>query len=131
MEFNCLHKWTGTLDIFSLEINSIIYILQHECGFRIKAFIAYDKHSKGNNIYLVLSLPTENLLRVANKYRIKKEVDYSAFDFYLNDPCSEDGRPLRLNSKFKSDFENRKHQKQISRYFMLHQSTFKTDEQVE
>lgn len=68
----------------------MIYTLQHVCGFRVKSFILYDKHVEEREIYLFLTISTENLLRVANKYRIKKEVDYTFFDFYLNDPTTKD-----------------------------------------
>jgi hypothetical protein len=49
-------------------------MLQRICGFRVKAFILYDKQVAERHIYLFLTLSTKNLLRVANRYRIKKEV---------------------------------------------------------
>lgn len=74
MELECINSLNGMLDSFTLVYNSIIYTLQHICGFRVKAFVLYDKEVLHRHIYLFLNLSTDNLLRVANKYRIKKEV---------------------------------------------------------
>lgn len=70
---DCVHQFIGLLDSFSLLYNTILYMLQRICGFRVKAFILYDKQVTERHIYLFLSLSTKNLLRVANRYRIKKE----------------------------------------------------------
>lgn len=102
--------------------NTILYMLQRICGFRVKAFILYDKHVTERHIYLFLSLSTKNLLRVANRYRIKKEVQYTHFDFYLNSPTTSDLRPIRMHSKFISDRQNAVQLKHISRYFKVKES---------
>lgn len=78
-------------------------ILQRICGFNVRSFLLYNKELTERSIYLFLTMNTENLLRVANKYRIKKEIDFTAFDFYLNDPTTPDNRPIRMNGKFKMD----------------------------
>ena len=43
------------------------------------------------------------MFRVSTRYSIKKEIDYSIFDFHLNDPTSYDQRPIRFNSEFRED----------------------------
>lgn len=83
----------------------------------------YDEESlKDRDIYLFLNLSVENMLKVATKYRIKKEVDYTFIDFFLNDPTSSDQRPLKLNSKFKSDVKHAAQLKRVNRYFGVHDS---------
>ena len=83
----------------------------------------YDEDSlKDRDIYLFLNLSVENMLKVATKYRIKKEVDYTFIDFFLNDPTSSDQRPLKLNSKFKSDVKQSTQLKKVNRYFGVHDS---------
>ena len=54
------------------------------------------------DIYLLLNLSSENMLKVAQKFKIKKNIDYTSFDFYLNDPTLSDERPIKMNSIFKS-----------------------------
>jgi hypothetical protein len=50
------------------------------------------------DIYLFLNLSIENMLKVAARFKIKKELNYSNIDMSLNDPSSSDGRPLRFHS---------------------------------
>ena len=38
------------------------------------------------------------MLKVAEKYGIKKEIDYPQIDIFLNDPTGSDDRPLKYNS---------------------------------
>lgn len=66
---------------------------------------------------MFLNLSTTNRLRMAAKFRIKKEVDYSNVDFFLNDPCGKDYRPLKLHSSFKNDSSVVHNFKQTSRFF--------------
>jgi len=40
-----------------------------------------------------------NLLKSADRYKIKKEVDYSQIDLFLNDPCDYQHRPYKYNTK--------------------------------
>lgn len=97
----------------------MIYTLQKVCGFRVKAFVLYGKEAEERDIYLFLNMNTDNLLKVANRYRIKKEVDYTFIDFYLNDPTTRDERPIKFNSKFKSDKHSVIRQKHLKRYFKV------------
>lgn len=106
-------------------------MLQRICGFKVKAFILYDKEVTNRQIYLFLSLGTNNLLRVANRYRIKKEVEYTHFDFFLNNPTTDDLRPIRLHSKFISDRQNVTQLKHISRYFQVKESAAKVEDIIE
>ena len=52
---------------------------------------------------MFLNLSLDNMFRVSTRYSIKKEIDYSIFDFHLNDPTSYDQRPIRFNSEFRED----------------------------
>ena len=78
-----------------------------------------DESFTRNHIYVLLTLNPENLMRVASKYRIKKELDYTAIDFYLNEAVSEDQRPVKTNSVVRSDEEQIQMLKRINRYFKL------------
>lgn len=49
---------------------------------------------------MFLSLSEGNLLKAAEAYSIKKEIYPSYIDFYINDPCNSDGRPLKFHSTF-------------------------------
>ncbi len=119
MELECINKTSGLIDAFTIQYNAIIYTLQKVCGFRVKAFVLYGKDVEERDIYLFLNMNTDNLLRVANRYRIKKEVDYTFLDFYLNDPTTHDGRPIKFNSKFKSDKHSVVQQKHMKRHFKV------------
>lgn len=39
---------------------------------------------------------------MADRYKIKKEIDMGTFDFSVNDPMDSKDRPIKLNSFFKS-----------------------------
>lgn len=43
LELECIHEWIGLMDIFWLQYNTILYVLQSVCGFRVKAFLLYDE----------------------------------------------------------------------------------------
>lgn len=131
LELECINSLNGMLDSFTVTYNTIVYTLQHVCGFRVKAFVLYDKDVTQRHIFLFLTLSTENLLRVANKYRIKKEVEYTHFDFFLNDPTSHDDRPIKLNSKFISDRHNALQLKHISRFFNVKERAAKAEDIIE
>lgn len=131
LQLNCLYEIDGILDAFKLEYNTILLILQRICGFNVRSFLLYNKELTERSIYLFLTMNTQNLLRVANKYRIKKEVDFTSFDYYLNDPTTSDSRPVRLNTKFKTDQQAHMMQKQISRYFLVKSAGNKNEEIVE
>ena len=61
-------------------------------------------------------------MRVASKYKIKKSIDSTNFDFDLNDPCSKkDFRPFKLSSSLKLDKCFESELKKISRYFKTFQ----------
>jgi hypothetical protein len=68
---------------------------------------------------------------VANRYRIKKEVEYTHFDFFLNDPTTDDQRPVKLHSKFITDKENAAQLKHISRYFNVKERAAKIEQIIE
>jgi hypothetical protein len=121
----------GLLDAFTVQYNTIIYTLQQICGFRVKSFILYDKEGEEREIYLFLNINVDNLLRVANKYRIKKEVDYTFFDFFLNDPTTKDDRPIKLHSKCKSDHQSVIQHKHLSRYFRIKEGEAKDEDVIE
>jgi hypothetical protein len=71
--------------------NTLVYILQKECGFVCEKIIVIDK------IFLLLNFSDENLMRAAQKYGMKKEVLYSQIDIMLNEPLDSRFRPLRFN----------------------------------
>jgi len=74
------------LDVFNLQYHTFVYMLQAVCGFSVRAFMLYDEKIQDRHIYLFLNIGLDNLLKVATKYRIKKEIDYTYIDFFLNDP---------------------------------------------
>ena len=39
---------------------------------------------------------------MASKYKIKKEINMSSFDFLVNDPTDSKLRPIKINSELKS-----------------------------
>ena len=63
-----------------------------------------------------MTITQDNLLKMGSNYRIKKEIDYTSFDFFLNDPSSSDQRPLKLNSQVKEDEEISSFLKQVNRF---------------
>ena len=71
-EMECLHQKSQVLDGFSLQFNAIIYMLQKECGFRVRSFLLYDEEFKNKRIFLFLNLSIENRLKVAGRYKIRK-----------------------------------------------------------
>lgn len=76
----------------------------------------YNEDQTEKDIYLFLTISPKNLLSLAKRYRIKKEIDYACIDFFLNEPTSKDERPIRLNSALKPDVALQKQAKEISRY---------------
>ena len=58
---------------------------------------------------------------------MKKEVDYSQIDFFLNDPCGVDGRPLKLHSSYKTSAAVVPHNKQTNRYFNVRDRFLETN----
>lgn len=56
-------------------------------------------------------------MNVANRYRVKKSIDQTNFDFSLNDPATQDLRPIKLNTALKSDEKYLTDLKKLSRYF--------------
>jgi hypothetical protein len=57
----------------------IVVILQRICGFRVKSFILEDEGKPCLYMLLFQSIP--NLLLLANRYKIKKEVNMIEVDF--------------------------------------------------
>ena len=64
------------------------------------------------------------MMKVADRYRIKKSIDQTNFDFSLNDPSTQDERPIKLNRALRVDQKYLTDLKKLSRYF-------KTYEQIE
>lgn len=62
---------TGVKDLFTVNLNIVIYTLQKECGFNVEKYIINDK------VFLLLNCQQENLRRAAVLHHIKKEVVYS------------------------------------------------------
>jgi hypothetical protein len=58
-------------------------------------------------------------------------VEYTHFDFFLNDPTDDDDRPIKLNSKFISDHHNATQLKQISRFFKVKERAAKAEDIME
>ena len=63
-------------------------------------------------------------MKTAALYKMKKEIDYSIMDFYLNEPYGKDLRPLKLHSEQKHDKKLTTLNKRLGRYFHM------TDEHV-
>ena len=58
--------------------------------------------NKKKSFYLLLSQKIKNLIRAANIFQIKKQIDYAQIDLYVNDPTDRKGRPVKFNSMFKT-----------------------------
>lgn len=43
-----------------------------------------NKKEGNKSVYLLLSLSHDNLMKLADKYRLKKEIDMGTFDFVVN-----------------------------------------------
>ena len=56
-------------------------------------------------------------MKVANRYKIKKIIDTTNFDFSLNDPIAKDYRPLKLNTGITRDKDFLADLKRLIRYF--------------
>jgi hypothetical protein len=117
--------------MFNLGYHTFVYLLQAVCGFRVRAFMLYDEELEHRKIYLFLNMEMDNLLRVATRFRIKKEIDYTSIDFFLNDPSGSDERQIKMNSHFKDDDFFISQLKQINRYFGVHEDTNKSMDIIE
>ena len=53
-------------------------------------------------IYILLYLPDQIMIKAANKYHIKKEIDYIQVDPFLNEPMDEANRLIRYHSSILS-----------------------------
>ena len=49
-----------------------MYTLQQVCGFRVRSFMVYDEELEDKKIFFFLNLSTENRMRLAAKYQMKK-----------------------------------------------------------
>jgi len=79
--------------------------------------LLYDEDLSNKKIFFFMRLSIENRLKLAAKYQIKKEIDYSQLDLYLNDPVGEDNRPLKLHTYHSFNNEIIALYKRISRLF--------------
>jgi hypothetical protein len=61
---------------------------------------------------------------VAVKYQMKKEIDYSLIDLYLNEPTDKTGRPLKLHSTQESDRAITQLSKRAGRFFGINDEHF-------
>lgn len=59
------------------------------------------------DLYLFLNLSIDNMLKIASRFEMKKAVDYSNLDFGLNDPTTQDDRPIKYHSTYRQDKERR------------------------
>ena len=75
-------------------------MLQIICGFKVRVFMIYNEELKDKKLFFFISLTFENRMRLATKYEMKKEIDYSVVDFFINEPFSADQRPIKLHSDF-------------------------------
>lgn len=98
-ELECVHEKGPILDTFTLQYNAIVYTLQKICGFRVRSFLLYDDDGSNQRIFLFLNLSVENRIKMAARYKMKKEIDYSQIDFFINDPTGKDSRPLKVHSQ--------------------------------
>lgn len=77
------------MDEFSLTYNTLIYVLQKDCGFATTSYFVEEPvegQSQGDAfIYILLTQNTESLLKSADKYKIKKQIDYGQIDLFLNE----------------------------------------------
>jgi hypothetical protein len=97
----------------------------------VRAFLLYDEMQENKDIFLFLSLTSENYVNLAKKYRIKKEIDYTFIDFFLNEPSSDDHRPHRYSSEIKTDKHLLTRIKSINRYFQVSNSQHDTTDIIE
>ena len=121
-ELECIHDKEKILDGFTLQYNSLMYMLQIVCGFKVRVFVIYEEDLKDKKLLFLINLSFENRLRLATKYEMKKEIDYSVVDFFINEPFSPDQRPLKLHSSFTQDKSMKEMQqvfKKISRHFKV------------
>jgi hypothetical protein len=146
MELKCFDEKNPTLDGITLYINAFIYILQQVCGLKVRTFMVNSMEDDTSGIYkyvqmvdsvaeqigldlgpkipvrflyMFLNLSTENMLKVASRYEVKKAMDYSTLDFSLNDPTTEDNRPIKYHSRYKADRDRREEFKHLSRFFSV------------
>ena len=78
----------------------IMIVLQHLCGLKVRTFILKEK--KGEKaVYFLISQSIDNLMKLASRYKIKKEVKMSYIDFHLNDPLDKYERPLKYHTSLK------------------------------
>jgi hypothetical protein len=47
---NCFEEFNGEIDLFTLFYNTVIYVLQKKCGFKVRSFIAHSKNKKTEKI---------------------------------------------------------------------------------
>lgn len=90
---NSFYSYFPEMDIFTLRYNMMMLILQTLCGFRVKTFI-FDEEGQ-SAIYFLLSQSTDNILNLAAKHEIVKELNLDEIDFTLNEPTDKCGRPIR------------------------------------
>jgi len=114
----------GRLDIFKIQYNAIMYTLQRVCGFRARPFLLYDEELEDKTLYIFLNLSLDNRLKIATHYRMKKEIDYSLIDFFLNEPTGKDQRPLKLHSMMEHYPKLITDSKRLSRYFKMVEHQF-------
>ena len=39
LQIDCLQKYNGKLDAFTINLNTLIYVLQKYCGFQVNSFM--------------------------------------------------------------------------------------------
>jgi hypothetical protein len=81
------------MDSFTLNYNTLIYALQKKCGFQTTSYFVEEKNVEDEQlstyIYILLTQDTSHLLKSADKYKIKKEIDYAQIDLFMNEPVDK------------------------------------------
>ena len=51
------------------------------------------------SVFILLHLPNEKVIKVANEFQIQKEIDYKQIDPFINEPKDRSNRPIKLNAE--------------------------------
>ena len=50
-------------------------------------------------VYILIKQNISNLMKAADRFKIKKQVDYSQLDLFMNEPVDKLGRPFQNNTQ--------------------------------
>jgi hypothetical protein len=88
----------------------------------VKTYLFGERQEDGKDkkyVYFLISQNMVNLMKLADKYNIQKEIGMTEIDFCVNDPMDSSGRPLKYNSIFGGESEYQRKQKIIGRLLNL------------